>query len=153
MAKTAHSVRLGEVLERRVQAFANDRGINPSEAIRQLLEKGLAVEGIDFYASPLTEAISRTVHSEFALIQRAMEEQNRATEDRIAKVCSHGTKAALANLVQVVDLSRALIDIYRSEDPVEMYEYYSNIGGRLQYGESLSEIRPPAEFLANEDGA
>lgn len=153
MAKAAHSVRLDEVLERRVQAYANDRDITPSEAIRRILERGLAVEGIDLYANPLTEAISRTVRSEFALIQRAMEEQSRASEDRIAKVCSHGTKAALANFVQVVDLSRALIDVYRSENPVEMYNYYDEIGGRLQHGESLAEIRPPAEFLTDESDA
>lgn len=153
MAKTAHSVRLDEVLERRVQAFANDRAYTTSEAIRQLLEKGLAAEGIDFYAGPIANLISRSVQSEFALIQRAMEEQSKASEDRIAKVCSRGTKAALANLVQVVDLSRALIGVYRREDPAEMYDYYDEIGGRLQHGESLAEIRPPAEFLADEGDA
>lgn len=151
MAKTTHSVRLDEIMERRIQAYASDRDIKTSEALRRLIEKGLATEGVDLYANPVAELISRTMHAEFAFIQRALDEQGRATEEHVAKVCSRGTKAALANVVQVADLSRALIEAYRNDDPSDIYDYYSCIGGRLQHGESLAKIRP-AGAIAADDG-
>lgn len=152
MAKTTHSVRLDEIQERRIQAYASDNAIKTSEALRQLIEKGLATEGVDLYANPVAELISRTVRAEFAFIQQAIEEQGRATEERVAKVCSRGTRAALGNMVQVADLSRALIEAYRTDDSADIYDYYSHIGGRLQHGESLAKIRPVGAIAAgNED--
>ena len=140
--KAVHSVRLDAGLERRVEAHASAQGIKMSEAIRDLIEKGLAASSVDLYASPLDDIIRRTTQSEFSLLRLSMDEHAKTMEERVAKVCSRGSRAALANLVQIVDLSRALIPSYQSNTDAEIFEYYREIGGQLLHGEQLEKIRP-----------
>ena len=139
-----HSVRLSQSLDARVRAYAAEAGLSISDAVRALVEKGLVSESLD--ALPLGEYISRCIRSELALLQSMQGQHDKALEERLAKVLSRGTKASLANVVQVLDLSRVLISAYQNEDPAEMYKYYMEIGGKLQRGDSFESVRPRNGF-------
>lgn len=140
--KSVHSVRLDAGLERRVEAHASAQGVSVSEAIRDLIEKGLAASSVDLYASPMADLVRRVMQSEFSLLRISLDEHTKDMEERVAKVCSRGSRAALANLVQIVDLSRALIPSYQSNTDVEIFDYYKEIGGQLLHGDRLEKIRP-----------
>ena len=141
-----HSVRLNQSLDTRVRAYAAEAGLSISDAVRALVEKGLVLESLDIYALPLGEYISRCIRSELAMLQSMQGQHDKALEERLAKVLSRGTKASLANVVQVLDLSRVLIGAYQNEDPAEMYKYYMEIGGKLQKGDSFESVRPRNGF-------
>lgn len=144
MTSKVHSVRLGSALEARVQAYSSENGVSASEAVRLLVEKGLISESLDIYALPLGEYISRCIRSEMALLQSLQEQHDKALEERLAKVTSKGTKAALANAVQVADLSRVLVEAYRGDSAGSIYDYYMRIGGLLQRGDTLESARASA---------
>lgn len=140
-AKIVKSVRLDRSLDERVKAYAAAAGVTEAEGIRQLLEKGLACESLSLFATPVGSLIRTCIEAEFSLLRSEISERNDELEDRLARVCSRGTKASLQAAAQINDVSRAIIPAWQAVDPVELFDHYSRIGGEMQRGSSYKDAR------------
>jgi hypothetical protein len=139
--KTTKTVRMDDVLERRVRAYAETRGVKESEAIRGLLEQGLACEGLSVFATPVGALIRDVIEAEFSLMRDDMDSRNDALEDRVARVCSRGTKASLQAAAQLNDLSRIMVPAWREVPAEELWRHYSAMGGAMQAGRAYRDVR------------
>lgn len=139
--KVVKSIRLDQVLNSRISTYAATSGKKESDAIRDLLEKGLACEALSVYATPVGQLIRDIVEAEFNLLFSDLEGYQEQLENRLAKVCSRGTKASLQTAVMLTDVSRALIPAWRNIQAKELWKAYSQAGGELQSGHSYEEVK------------
>lgn len=139
--KITKTVRMDDVLERRVKSYAEAKGVRESDAIRSLLEQGLACEGLSVFATPVGALIRDVIEAELVLFREELDDHERRTEERLARVCSRGTKAALHVAVQLNDLSRALVPVWRETPAKELWDAYSRAGGEIQAGVSYAEAK------------
>lgn len=139
--KITKTVRMDDVLERRVRAYAETRGVKEPEAIRGLLEQGLACEGLSVFATPVGALIRDVIEAEFSLMRDDMDARNDALEDRVARVCSRGTKASLQAVAQLNDLSRIMVPAWREVPAEELWKHYSSMGGAMQSGRAYRDVR------------
>lgn len=139
--KTVKSIRIDTVLERRIASYAANGGVTEAEAIRRLLERGLACEGLSVFATPVGALVRDCVEAEFSLMREDMDARNERLEERVAKVCSRGTKASLQAAAQLNDVGRAVIPAWRETDAAELWSYYARMGGELQSGVSYADLK------------
>lgn len=141
MPKTTHSVRLDATIEHRIKVYATANNLTASEAIRDLIEKGLACQALSVFATPLGELVRDCMEAEFNLMRDALDEHEAQIEERVARVCSRGTKASLHTAMQLNDMSRALIPAWRDTPAEELWGSYSRAGGELQAGIPYADVK------------
>lgn len=135
------SVRMDQVLAGRVASYAVASGMKEADAIRLLMERGLACESLSVFATPVGGLIRDVIEAEFSLLRDELEEAGERTEERVAKVCSKGTKASLQTAAMLADVSRAIIPAWRETPPEELWSHYARAGGELQAGRRYSDVR------------
>lgn len=135
------SLRVDPELDRSIAAYAQAHGVKDSEAVRDLLKKGLACEGLSVFATPVGELIRDAIEAEFNLMREEMDERNDRLEERVARVCSRGTKASLQTACMLNDVSRAIIPAWSETPAEELFAYYSRQGGELQSGRAYGDVK------------
>ena len=138
---TVKSVRMDGVLAHRVASYAAAEGVKEADAIRRLMEKGLACEALSVYATTVGKLIRDVIAAEFSLMRDDMDARNDALEDRVARVCSRGTKASLQAAAQLNDLSRIMVPAWREVPAEELWKHYSSMGGAMQSGRAYRDVR------------
>ena len=138
---TVKSVRMDGVLAPRVASCAAAEGVKEADAIRRLMEKGLACEALSVYATPVGQLIRDVIAAEFSLMRDDMDARNDVLEDRVARVCSRGTKASLQAAAQLNDLSRIMVPAWREVPAEELWKHYSSMGGAMQAGRAYRDVR------------
>lgn len=138
---TVKSVRMDGVLAHRVVSYAAAEGVKEADAIRRLITKGLACEALSIYATPVGQLIRDVISAEFSLMRDDMDARNDALEDRVARVCSRGTKASLQAAAQLNDLSRIMVPAWREVPAEELWKRYSSMGGAMQSGRAYRDVR------------
>lgn len=139
--KIIKSVRVSPVLNQRITAYAQAAGMKDSEAVRDLVEKGLACEALSMFATPVGGLIRDVIEAEFNLLREDMDERNDRLEERIARVTSRGTKASLATQAQLNDVSRAIIPAWKDVPASDLWSHYSRMGGELQAGKAYADVK------------
>lgn len=139
--KIVKSVRLDPVIDRRISSYATSAGITEAEAIRKLLEQGLACESLNVFATPVGSLIREVMEAEFNLLREDLDARNEKLEERVARVCSKGTKASLQTAAQLNDMSRAIIPAWRETDAADLWNHYARMGGELQSGRNYSDVK------------
>lgn len=128
------SVRMTPHLKGRIQSYCAANDLKEADAIRDLLEKGLACESLSVFATPVGGLIRDVIEAEFSLLRAEMEESSDRLENRVAKVASRGTKASIATQALLTDVSRAIIPAWHDTPGEELWSHYSRIGGEVQSG-------------------
>ena len=139
--KAVKTIRLDDQLDARVKAYAESLGITEADALRDLLEKGLACESLSVFATPVGQLIRDVVEAEFSLLRDEMDARSEAAEERLARITARGTKAGLQTAMQLNDLSRALVPAWRETSAKELWDSYSHAGGELQAGIPFNQVR------------
>lgn len=141
MKKIVRTLRVDPSLDKRISLFARSTGQTEADALRSLLEKGLACESLSVFATPVGQLVRDVVEAEFNLLRAEFEEHEERLEERVARVCSRGTKASLHAAMQINDLSRALVPAWREASAKELWDAYSRAGGELQSGRSYEAVK------------
>lgn len=68
------SVRMDQVLAGRVASYAVASGMKEADAIRLLMERGLACESLSVFATPVGGLIRDVIEAEFSLLRDELEE-------------------------------------------------------------------------------
>lgn len=139
--KKVRSLRVDSVLDARIASYAQATGMKDSEAVRDLVEKGLACEALSMFATPVGRLIRDVIEAEFSLLRDGMDESSERLEERIARVVSRGTKASLATQAQLNDVSRAIIPVWKDVPAADLWSHYSRMGGELQAGKSYADVK------------
>lgn len=139
--KKVHSLRVDSVLDARITSYAQATGMKDSEAVRDLVEKGLACEALSMFATPVGGLIRDVIEAEFSLLRDGMDESSERLEERIARVVSRGTRASLATQAQLNDVSRAIIPAWKDVPAADLWSHYSRMGGELQAGKSYADVK------------
>lgn len=135
------SVRVTPMLGERISSYAVASGMKESDAIRKLIEQGLACEALSVYATPVGKLIRTVIEAEFSLVREDMDARNDALEERVARVCSRGAKASLQAAAQLNDVSRAVIPAWRDVPAEDLWAFYARQGGELQSGRPYGDVR------------
>lgn len=135
------SIRLNESLNKRISSYATAANMKESDAIRDLLEKGLACESFSVFATPVGQLIRDVVEVEFNLLFADLESFEGQLEERLAKVCSRGTKSSLQSAMLLIDLSRYIVPAWREVPAKDLWDSYARAGGELQAGHSYEEVK------------
>lgn len=139
--KITKTVRVDEGMARRVQSYAEANGLKESDAIRELIEAGLSCSSVSLFATPLGSLVRSAIEAEFNLMRAEIEERDERLEERLARVCSRGTKASLQTAMQLNDLSRAIVPAWREVGGAELFAAYARAGGELQAGRSYADVK------------
>lgn len=139
--KKVRSLRIDPVLDKRISSYAAAAGMKESDAVRSLLEKGLACESLNVFATPVGKLIRDVVEAEFNLVREDMDSRNDALEERVARVCSRGAKASLQAAAMLNDVSRAIVPAWKGIPAEELWAFYAKQGGELQSGRSYGDVR------------
>lgn len=139
--KKVRSLRVDSVLDARITAYAQAAGMKGSEAVRDLVEKGLACEAFSVFATPVGGLVRDVIEAEFSLLRDGMDESSDRLEERIARVVSRGTKASLATQAQLNDVSRAIIPAWKDVPAADLWSHYSRMGGELQAGKTYADVK------------
>lgn len=129
------------MLGRRIACYASEAGLKESDAIRELIEKGLACEALSVFATPVGGLIRDVIEAEFSLMREEMDERSDRLEERVARVVSRGAKASLATQAQLNDVSRAIIPAWKDVSAADLWSHYSRMGGELQVGKSYTDVK------------
>lgn len=141
MKKAVKTIRLDGQLDARVKAYSASLGITEADALRDLIEKGLACESLSVFATPVGQLIRDVIEAEFNLLREEMDTRGEAAEERVARITARGTKASLHAAMQLNDLSRALVPAWRDIPARELWGSYSHAGGELQAGIPFDQVR------------
>lgn len=139
--KKVRSLRIDKILDERISSYAAATGKKESDAVRSLLEIGLACESLNVFATPVGKLIRDVVEAEFNLMREDMDSRNDALEERVARVCSKGTKASLQTAAMLNDVSRAIVPAWKDVQAEELWAFYAKQGGELQSGRSYGDVR------------
>ena len=139
--KKVRSLRVDPVLDERIASYARARGISEADAVHDLLEKGLACESLNVFATPVGQLIRDVVEAEFALVREDMDARGDRLEERVARVCSRGAKASLQAAAMLNDVSRAMIPAWRDTPAEDLWAFYARQGGELQSGRAYGDVR------------
>lgn len=135
------SLRVSPQLDARITSYALSTNQKEADAIRDLIEKGLACESLSIFATPVGSLIRDVVEAEFNLLRAEFDERNDELEDRLARVCSRGTKASLHTAMMLTDVSRAIVPAWRNANGEGIWRAYARAGGELQAGKSYAEAK------------
>ena len=141
MKKKVRSLRIDPVLDKRITSYAAASGMKESDAVRDLLEKGLACESLSVFATPVGRLVRDVIEAEFSLMREDMDSRNDALEERVARVCSRGTKASLQAAAMLNDVSRAIIPAWKDVPAEELWAFYAKQGGELQAGRAYADVK------------
>lgn len=135
------TVRIDDDLEDRIKRYTQATGSTEGAAIRTLIERGLMTEGASLYATPLAQFVSELMQAELEAFRIELSSRNDSLEERLAKVCSKGTKASLADAVMLVDCMMGLFPSMREMPAEEIYEAYCKQAGQLQRGVPFAKMK------------
>ena len=135
------TVRMSRDLEERVRRYTEATGATEGAAIRELIERGLMTEGMSLYATPLARFVGELMQTELEAFRTELAARNDNLEERLAKVCSRGTKASLASAVMQVDCMMGLFPSMREMTAEEIYEAYCQQAGQLQRGVPFARMK------------
>ena len=138
------SVRFDEGTYRRIRAYAAGSGITDSAAIRELVVRGLSVDGLSLYSSELGEYLRTTMNGCLAGFEEALRRRNDEAEDRLARVTSRSTKGALIAALVSCDLAKGLFEGLAEVPVEEVYRAYARQAGELQAGRPIEEVKADA---------
>lgn len=139
--KKVRSLRIDPVLDKRITSYAAAAGMKESDAVRDLLEKGLACESLSVFATPVGRLVRDVIEAEFNLLREDMDGRNDALEERVARVCSRGTKASLQTAAMLNDVSRVVIPAWKDVPAEELWGFYAKQGGELQAGRAYADVK------------
>ena len=75
--KKVRSLRVDSVLDARITAYAQAVGMKDSEAVRDLVEKGLACEALSMFATPVGRLIRDVIEAEYNIMREEMDAPRR----------------------------------------------------------------------------
>lgn len=139
--KIVKTVRVDALLAKRIESYCISKGMKEADAIRFLLEQGLACESLNVFATPVGSLIRNVIEAEFALMRQEMEEHETQMEERVARVVSRGAKASLQTAAQLNDISRSIIPAWGNVKAEDLWKFYSKIAGKLQSGTQYSDAK------------
>lgn len=139
--KIVKSIRLDPLLAKRIESYCTANAMKEADALRHLLDQGLACESLNVFATPVGSLIRNVVEAEFSLMREELENHEQLMEERVARVVSRGTKASLQTAALLNDVSRALIPAWKELPAEDLYAYYAKIGGEMQAGASYRDAR------------
>ncbi len=138
------SIRFDDETYRRIKAYAAGRGVTDSAAIRELVVKGLSVDGLGLYSSELGEFLRTTMNGCLAQFDQSLQRRNDETEDRLAHVTSRPTKGALIAALVSYDLAKGLFEGLADVPVEDVYRAYARQAGELQAGRTIEEVKSNA---------
>ncbi len=138
------SIRFDDETYRRVRAYAAGRGLTDSAAIRELVVRGLSVDGLSLYSTELGEFLRTTMGGCLEQFDQALRRRNDEAEDRLARVTSRSTKGALVAALVSVDLAKGLFEGLSDVPAEEVWRAYARQAGELQAGRSIEEVKADA---------
>ena len=138
------SIRFDDETYRRVRAYAAGRGLTDSSAIRELVVRGLSVDGLSLYSTELGEFLRTTMGGCLEQFDQALRRRNDEAEDRLARVTSRSTKGALVAALVSVDLAKGLFEGLSDVPAEEVWRAYARQAGELQAGRSIEEVKADA---------
>jgi len=138
------SVRFDEETYRRIKAYAAGSGVTDSAAIRELVVKGLSVDGLGLYSTELGEYLRTTMNGCLAGFEEALRRRNDEAEDRLARVTSRSTKGALVAALVSCDLAKGLFEGLADVSVEDVYRAYARQAGEMQAGRSIDEVKADA---------
>ncbi|QOY60618.1 hypothetical protein [Thermophilibacter immobilis] len=138
------SIRFDEETYRRIKAYAAGSGVTDSAAIRELVVKGLSVDGLGLYSTELGEYLRTTMNGCLASFEEALRRRNDEAEDRLARVTSRSTKGALVAALVACDLAKGLFEGLADVSVEDVYRAYARQAGELQAGRSIDEVKADA---------
>lgn len=138
------SIRFDDETYRRVRAYAAGRGLTDSAAIRELVVRGLSVDGLSLYSTELGEFLRTTMGGCLEQFDQALRRRNDEAEDRLARVTSRSTKGALVAALVSVDLAKGLFEGLSDVPAEEVWRAHARQAGELQAGRSIEEVKADA---------
>lgn len=138
------SVRFDGETYRRIKAYAAGEGVTDSAAIRELVVKGLSVDGLNLYSSELGEYLRVTMNGCLASFEESLKRRNDEAEDRLARVTSRSTKGALVAALVSCDLAKGLFEGLKDVPVEDVYRAYAKQAGELQAGRTIDEVKADA---------
>jgi len=138
------SVRFDEETYRRIKAYAAGSGVTDSATIRELVVKGLSVDGLGLYSTELGEYLRTTMNGCLAGFEEALRRRNDEAEDRLARVTSRSTKGALVAALVSCDLAKGLFEGLADVSVEDVYRAYARQAGEMQAGRSIDEVKADA---------
>ena len=145
MAKKTVTVRLDDETRRQIVAYQTATGCKTeATAIRELVETGLLMSGSTLLTSPLTRFIREVMQGQLDLFRQEMDTKADQIEDRVAQVCSRGTKASLHTAALTGDLARAVVPAFQHMSAEDLWHTYARMGGAVQQGQSFTDARRQA---------
>ena len=138
------SIRFDDETYRRVRAYAAGRGLTDSAAIRELVVRGLSIDGLSLYSTELGEFLRTTMGGCLEQFDQALRRRNDEAEDRLARVTSRSTKGALVAALVSVDLAKGLFEGLSDVPAEEVWRAYARQAGELQAGRSIEEVKADA---------
>lgn len=138
------SIRFDDETYRRVRAYAAGRGLTDSAAIRELVVRGLSVDGLSLYSTELGEFLRTTMGGCLEQFDQALRRRNDEAEDRLARVTSRSTKGSLVAALVSVDLAKGLFEGLSDVPAEEVWRAYARQAGELQAGRSIEEVKADA---------
>lgn len=138
------SVRFDGETYRRIKAYAAGEGVTDSAAIRELVVKGLSVDGLNLYSTELGEYLRATMNGCLASFEESLRRRNDEAEDRLARVTSRSTKGALIAALVSCDLAKGLFEGLTDVPVEDVYRAYAKQAGELQAGRTIDEVKSDA---------
>ena len=138
------TVRMSADLSDRVKRYAAETGTSEGAAIRALIEKGLMEEGLNLYASPLGKLIEDIAQQELESFRAELELRSRDIEDRLARVCSKGSRSAVQACIMLSDCMVGLFPAMSELSAETVFTEYSHQAGQLQHNVPFAQIRKDA---------
>ena len=138
------SVRFDEPTCRRIKAYAAGTGVTDSAAIRELVVKGLSVDGLGLYSSELGGYLLGVMSGCLGEFEETLRRRNDEAEDRLARVTSRSTKGALVAALVSVDLAKGLFEGLAGTPVEDVYRAYARQAGEMQAGRTIDEVKADA---------
>lgn len=138
------SIRFDRETYHRIKAYAAANDTTDSAAIRELVAKGLSVDGLSLYSTELGGYLRTTMNGCLASFEEALKRHNDEAEDRLARVTSRSTKGALVAALVSCDLAKGLFEGLANVPVEDVYRAYAKQAGELQAGHSIDEVKANA---------
>ncbi len=142
------TVRLDDGLRRLVKAHAAAAGTSEGAAVRELLRRGLAADGMELYSSELGSYLRSVMNGVLDVFREEMEARNDQLEDRVARVMGRPAVASVMSAIMCVDLLRGLYEGLRQTSSAEVFERYRRQAGEYQSGVPIAEVKRRAREAA-----
>lgn len=139
---TVKSLRLPKGTIDKIAAYRMSSGETEAEALRSLIDMGLAAQSLDMYSAPLARLIRDILQGQLDLFRDELEERNDELEERVARICAKGTKCSIQSALISTDTMRGLFPALAEMGPEEIWRSYYRRAGEMQGGASFAEAMP-----------